>query len=41
MVAKSLAKLSDDVLDPDVFVRVHKSSVVNVQKIEKLKPNDH
>lgn len=41
IVAKSLAKLSDDVLDPDVFVRVHKSSVVNVQKIEKLKPNDH
>ena len=41
LLTKSLATLEKDVLDPDVFVRVHRSSIVNAQKIATVEPDVH
>ena len=41
LLTKSLATLEKDVLDPDVFVRVHRSSIVNAQKIASVEPDPH
>jgi two-component system LytT family response regulator len=41
LLTKSLATLEKDVLDPAVFVRVHRSSIVNTQKIATVKPHEH
>ena len=41
LLAKSLAALERDVLDPDVFVRVHRSAIVNATKIAAVEPLFH
>ena len=41
LLTKSLATLEKDVLDPEMFVRVHRSSIVNTQKIASVKPQQH
>ena len=41
LVTKSLAVLEKDVLDPAVFVRVHRSSIVNAKRIATLAPESH
>lgn len=28
-------------LNPEVFIRIHRSSIVNIEKVEKLKSNEH
>ncbi|MEG8946175.1 LytR/AlgR family response regulator transcription factor [Rosettibacter firmus] len=28
-------------LNPDMFIRIHRSSIVNIEQVEKLKPNEH
>jgi len=41
LLTKSLATLEKDVLDPDVFVRVHRSAIVNATKIAAVEPQIH
>lgn len=41
LLAKSLATLEKDVLDPGVFVRVHRSAIVNTSKIAAVEPLFH
>jgi two-component system LytT family response regulator len=41
LLTKSLATLEKDVLDPEVFVRVHRSSIVNTRKIATVEPHAH
>lgn len=41
LLTKSLAVLEKDVLDPSVFVRVHRSSIVNARKIASVEPEVH
>ena len=41
LLTKSLATLEKDVLDPGIFVRVHRSSIVNTQKIATAEPQAH
>ena len=41
LLTKSLATLEKDVLDPAVFVRVHRSTIVNAQKIATVEPEVH
>jgi two-component system LytT family response regulator len=41
LLAKSLTTLERDVLDPAVFVRVHRSAIVNVTKIAAVEPLFH
>lgn len=41
VIAKSLAALEQDVLDPTRFVRVHRSAIVNVEKIAAVEPHAH
>ena len=41
LLTKSLSSLEKDVLDPDVFVRVHRSAIVNTKKIVSVEPELH
>ena len=41
LLTKSLATLEKDVLDPDVFVRVRRSTIVNTTKIAAVEPQLH
>jgi DNA-binding LytR/AlgR family response regulator len=41
LLTKSLATLEKDVLDPEVFVRVHRSAIVNTTKIAAVEPQLH
>jgi two-component system LytT family response regulator len=41
LLTKSLATLEKEVLDPNVFVRVHRSSIVNTRKIATVQPDVH
>jgi two-component system LytT family response regulator len=41
LLTKSLATLEKDVLDPGIFVRVHRSSIVNAKKIAAVEPEVH
>jgi two-component system, LytTR family, response regulator len=41
LLTKSLATLEKDVLDPEVFVRVHRSAIVNSTKIAAVEPHFH
>jgi two-component system LytT family response regulator len=41
LLTKSLAALEKEVLDPKTFVRVHRSSIVNAQKIATVEPEAH
>ncbi|GJG89779.1 DNA-binding response regulator [Gemmatimonadetes bacterium T265] len=41
LVSKSLATLEREVLDPARFVRVHRSTVVNVSRVAAVEPGDH
>jgi len=41
LLAKSLVTLEKDVLDPERFVRVHRSAIVNVAKIIAVEPHFH
>lgn len=41
MLSKSLATLEKDLLDPSVFVRVHRSSIVNTRRIATVEPDAH
>jgi two-component system LytT family response regulator len=41
LLTKTLAALEKEVLDPDVFVRVHRSSIVNTTKISTVEPLFH
>ena len=41
LLTKTLATLEKEVLDPDVFVRVHRSAIVNTSRIASAEPNHH
>jgi two-component system LytT family response regulator len=41
LITKTLATLEKDVLDPEVFVRVHRSAIVNTKKISTVEPHLH
>ena len=41
LLTKSLATLEKDVLDPEIFVRVHRSTIVNTTKITAVEPQLH
>lgn len=41
VVMKSLATLERDVLDPERFVRVHRSTIVNVSRVAAVEPGPH
>ncbi len=41
LLTKTLAKLEQEVLDPRVFVRVHRSAIVNVSRIAAVEPLSH
>ena len=41
LLTKTLAVLEADVLDPSVFVRVHRSAIVNAAKISAVEPGFH
>jgi two-component system, LytTR family, response regulator len=41
VLTKTLATLEKEVLDPDVFVRVHRSAIVNTTKIATVEPQLH
>ena len=41
LITKTLAALEKNVLDPEVFVRVHRSAIVNVTKITAVEPLFH
>ena len=41
LLTKTLAKLEQDVLDPRVFVRVHRSAIVNASRIAAVEPLSH
>jgi two-component system LytT family response regulator len=41
LLTKSLSALEKDVLDPEVFVRVHRSAIVNTTKIAAAEPQLH
>jgi two-component system LytT family response regulator len=41
LLTKTLATLEKEVLDPDVFVRVHRSAIVNATKITAAEPHLH
>jgi two-component system, LytTR family, response regulator len=41
LLTKSLTTLEKEVLDPEVFVRVHRSAMVNVGKIAAAEPQPH
>ncbi|HEY8176049.1 MAG TPA: LytTR family DNA-binding domain-containing protein [Gemmatimonadaceae bacterium] len=41
LLTKTLATLEKEVLDPDVFVRVHRSAIVNTKKITSVEPDPH
>jgi two-component system LytT family response regulator len=41
LLTKSLATLEKDILDPDVFVRVHRSAIVNSKRITAVEPKPH
>lgn len=41
VVSKSLAVLEREVLDPDRFVRVHRSTIVNVSRVHTVEPGLH
>lgn len=41
LLTKTLATLEKEVLDPAVFVRVHRSAIVNSSKITAVDPHEH
>ena len=41
LLTKSLATLEKDILDPDVFIRVHRSAIVNAKRITAVEPKAH
>lgn len=41
VVMKSLTTLERDVLDPERFVRVHRSTIVNVSRVAAVEPGPH
>jgi len=41
LITKTLAALEKDVLDPEVFIRVHRSAIVNTTKIAAVEPLFH
>lgn len=40
LMRDSLSSLENK-LNPEVFVRIHRSSIVNIERVEKLKSNEH
>jgi two-component system LytT family response regulator len=41
VLTKTLATLEKDVLNPDVFLRVHRSAIVNITKVAAAEPDPH
>jgi len=41
LITKTLAALEKDVLDPELFIRVHRSAIVNTAKIAAVEPLFH
>ena len=41
LLAKSLTTLEHEVLDPDRFLRVHRSAIVNLSRIVSVEPLSH
>jgi two-component system, LytTR family, response regulator len=41
LLTKTLATLEKDVLNPDVFLRVHRSAIVNITKVAAAEPDPH
>jgi two-component system LytT family response regulator len=41
LLKRSLASLEEDLLDPEVFLRVHRSAIVNTRKIASVEPQFH
>ena len=41
LLTRTLAALESDLLDPSVFIRVHRSAIVNVSKIASVEPLFH
>jgi two-component system, LytTR family, response regulator len=41
IMAKTLARLEREVLDPQLFARVHRSVIVNMTKIASVQPYPH
>lgn len=41
LITRSLATLEKEVLDPDVFVRVHRSAIVNVKRVSSIETAFH
>ena len=41
LLTKTLATLEREVLNPDVFMRVHRSAIVNCTKIAAVEPHLH
>lgn len=41
VLTKTLATLEKDVLNPDVFLRVHRSAIVNITKVAAVEPDPH
>ena len=41
LLTKSLTALEKDILDPDVFIRVHRSAIVNATRIFAVEPKAH
>jgi two-component system LytT family response regulator len=41
VVTKSLLRLEEDVLDPAMFVRVHRSTIVNIAHVVSATPEEH
>jgi DNA-binding LytR/AlgR family response regulator len=41
LLTKSLATLEKDVLDPENFIRVHRSAIVNAARIASVEPQLH
>jgi two-component system LytT family response regulator len=41
ILTKTLATLEKEVLDPNVFIRVHRSAIVNATKIAAVEPHFH
>jgi two-component system LytT family response regulator len=41
LMTKTLATLEKDVLDPDIFVRVHRSAIVNTKRISTVETDTH
>ena len=41
LLTRTLASLEKDILDPAIFVRVHRSAIVNTRRITAVQPREH